>query len=754
MKYTTYWLAFAGVVIISFSVLGYYGYELYQKAPPLPKTVQTPSGDVLYTKKDIQEGQQVWQSFGGQQLGSIWGHGAYTAPDWSADWLHREAMWLLNHWSQARHNRPFAKLHAEQKAALRSRVQGELRKNTYSPRTKILLVSNDRARAIRSLERYYAKLFSSDKSLKKTREAYAMPDDVVPDASRRKKLAAFFFWASWSCVTQRPQQTISYTHNWPPEPLVGNKPTSSLFLWSILSVIFLLAGISAMVWYMAFYKKEEHEKHDVPSTDPFLETPLTASMKSSLMYFWVVIALILLQLCLGVLTAHYGVEGTAFYGIPLAKLFPYTVTRTWHIQLGIFWIATAWLATGLYIAPNVSGKEPVHQNKGVLLLFCCLLLIVAGSLFGTWYATRQKMGLTTNFWFGHQGYEYVELGRFWQIFLFIGLFLWLFLMVRALLPSLRKSTESKHLLLLFVLASAAIPLFYGAGLMWGQHTHLSIAEYWRWWVVHLWVEGFFEVFATVVIAFLFAKMGLLSIKTATKATLFATTIFLTGGILGTFHHLYFAGTTVPIMALGAMFSALEVVPLTLIGFEAHENYTLVEKASWVKKYKWPILFFVAVAFWNMVGAGLFGFLINPPLSLYYMQGLNTTPVHGHSALFGVYGMLGIGLMLFCFRTAYADRDWNERALFVSFWGLNIGLALMVLMSLLPVGLLQTWASVEHSMWYARSMEFLQTPTMQTLRWLRAIGDTIFGIGGLALVWFLYDLYKAKRTPPPQPSAEK
>ena len=263
-----------------------------------------------------------------------------------------------------------------------------------------------------------------------------MPDDVVPDASRRKKLAAFFFWASWSCVTQRPQQTISYTHNWPPEPLVGNKPTSSLFLWSILSVIFLLAGISAMVWYMAFYKKEEHEKHDVPSTDPFLETPLTASMKSSLMYFWVVIALILLQLCLGVLTAHYGVEGTAFYGIPLAKLFPYTVTRTWHIQLGIFWIATAWLATGLYIAPNVSGKEPVHQNKGVLLLFCCLLLIVAGSLFGTWYATRQKMGLTTNFWFGHQGYEYVELGRFWQIFLFIGLFLWLFLMVRALLPSL------------------------------------------------------------------------------------------------------------------------------------------------------------------------------------------------------------------------------------------------------------------------------------------------------------------------------
>ena len=83
----------------------------------------------------------------------------------------------------------------------------------------------------------------------------------------------------------------------------------------------------------------------------------------------------------------------------------------------------------------------------------------------------------------------------------------------------------------------------------------------------------------------------------------------------------------------------------LVAFDATEDLRRSRTSPWVQRYKWPIYFFVAVAFWNMVGAGLFGFMINPPIALYYMQGLNTTPLHGHAALFGVYGMLGIGLML-------------------------------------------------------------------------------------------------------------
>jgi len=551
---------------------------------------------------------------------------------------------------------------------------------------------------------------------------------------------AFFFWASWACVTNRPGKDITYTNNWPGDKLVGNEPSGSIVVWSVVSFVLLLAGIGALAWYYAVNrKKEENGHHELPEWDPLLAIKATPSMKATLKYFWIVAALIVLQVLLGAVTAHYGVEGSGFYGIPLDKWLPYAVTRTWHTQLGIFWIATAWLATGLFIAPAVSGYEPKFQRAGVNFLFIALLIIVLGSMFGQWLGVQQRLGYDANFWFGHQGYEYVDLGRFWQIFLFIGLFIWLFLMGRSMLPALKQRDENRHLLGLFLISTIAIALFYGAGLMWGRQTNLAIAEYWRWWVVHLWVEGFFEVFATVAIAFLFTRMGLLRVASATSAVLFSTVIFLSGGIVGTFHHLYFTGTPTAVMALGATFSALEVVPLVLIGFEAYENLTLSRAKKWVEAYKWPIYFFVAVAFWNLVGAGLFGFLINPPIALYYMQGLETTPVHGHTALFGVYGMLGIGLMLFCLKGLTNRFVWKTKAIAFAFWSINIGLALMVLISILPVGLMQTWASVEHGMWYARSAEFLNSPVIDTFRWLRVIGDTTFALGILALGYFVLGL---------------
>jgi len=343
------------------------------------------------------------------------------------------------------------------------------------------------------------------------------------------------------------------------------------------------------------------------------------------------------------------------------------------------------------------------------------------------------------FLFGHSGYEYIDLGRFFQIALFIGLLLWLFLMIRGLKPALKKNDAQKPILTLFVISSIAIASFYAAALMYGKHTHLAIAEYWRWWVVHLWVEGFFEVFATVVISFLFARLRLVSIELAGKATILSATIFLSGGIIGTLHHLYFSGTPVLVLALGSVFSALEVVPLMFVGYEAWENYKISKSGEWVKKYKYPIYFFISVAFWNMLGAGLFGFMINPPIALYFMQGLNTTPVHGHAALFGVYGMLGIGLMLFSLRGLRPDVEWDERPIKWAFWSINIGLFSMVVFSLLPVGIMQTWASIMHGYWYARSPEFLQSEIMNNFRWARAFGDTIFGIGGLLLAWFVIKL---------------
>lgn len=770
MRYQRLWLSFTAVIVVSFAVLGYFGGEIYRQAPPVPARVILPDGQVVFTGEEIKNGQNVWQSIGGHQLGSVWGHGAYVAPDWSADWLHRECEWLLDRWSLAEHGRPFAELDAIVQAELKARLKRELRTNTYDPATGDLTISAERASAIEALGRYYAALFGDAKefdedvrrladggySPAELRSAYAIPAYTIRDAERQRQLNAFFFWTAWACGTERPRSApatdsaathgsmlhssaVTYTNNWPAERLIDNTPSGAVVVWSVVSFVLLLAGIGALAWYYAATKDREEHEIELPRRDPLLALDPTPSMRATLKYFWVVAALIVVQVGLGAVTAHYGVEGEGFYGIPLAKWLPYSVTRTWHTQLAIFWIATAWLATGLFVAPAVSGYEPPGQRAGVNLLFVCLLIIVAGTLFGTWYATRQKMSLEANFWFGHQGYEYVDLGRFWQLFLLVGLFLWLGLMCRALWPAFRQPGDHKHLLALFVIASGAIALFYGAGVMWQRQTHLAIAEYWRWWVVHLWVEGFFEVFATVVIAFLFTRMGLLSTALATTAVLFSATIFLFGGIIGTFHHLYFTGTPTPILALGATFSALEVVPLVLIGFEAYENLTLARAKPWVRAYRWPIYFFVAVAFWNLVGAGLFGFLINPPIGLYYMQGLNTTPVHGHTALFGVYGMLGIGLMLFCLKGLAARKKWRTTPLAISFWSINIGLALMVLLSLLPVGLLQTWASVEHGLWYARSAEFLQTDIMNILRWLRVVGDTIFALGVVVLGAFVVGL---------------
>ena len=733
MSYKRYWVALAIVIIGSFAVLGGVGQKMISQAPPIPD-VYTTGGQLLFTGTTITNGQGVWQSIGGQEVGTVWGHGAYVAPDWSADWLHRESEILLNNWAAKAGARDFSSLGSDQQAIFKARLIREMRTNTYDAARNRVTIDEDRAAAFQQLAAYYANVFSAG------RTAYAIPQGALTNTTKQQQLAAFFWWTSWAASTERPGSAVTYTNNWPHEPLVGNEPTPGAVLWSVISFVGLLAGIGGLVWWYASQEKVV-VRGPYSERDPFLAMQPTPSQRATMKYFFVVMALWGVQILMGVLTAHYGVEGHGFYGFPLDRYLPYAITRTWHLQLAIFWIATSWLATGLYVGPAVSGHEPKFQRLGVNVLFGALILVVGGSLAGEWLGIQQRLG-NMWFWFGSQGYEYVDLGRFWQILLFIGLVLWLVLMVAALKPALVRKSEDRSLLMLFLISSIAIPLFYAAGLMYGQRSNLVTAEYWRWWVVHLWVEGFFEVFATVVIGFLFTRLKLIEIRTATKAALFSTTIFLSGGIIGTFHHLYFAGATPAVIGLGAIFSAFEVVPLALIGYEAWDNLRIAQpakKSPWIANYKWPIYFFVAVAFWNMVGAGLFGFLINPPISLYYVQGLNLTPLHGHTALFGVYGMLGLGLTLFCLRALNPGRPWKQGALKLSFWSLNVGLTLMSVLSLLPVGLLQAWASIQHGTWYARSAEFMQSGSMQTLRWMRVPGDIVFSIGAAAFAWFVLGL---------------
>src|SRR6476646_9627698 len=734
MQYKKLWIAFGIVMLVSFSVVGVSVKKKINNGPPIPAKVVTADGQVLFTSEMIRDGHNVWQSTGGQEIGTIWGHGAYVAPDWSADYLHRQSEIVLNRWASQKGFSDYRSMTAESRAGLQGRLIELTRRNTYDAASDTIVIDADRAAAFDELARYYADVYG------KGRDAYAIPAGALSDPAKQHQMATFFWWTAWAASTNRPGHDVTYTQNWPHEELIGNRPTGGTIVWSVISFVLLLAGIGGMVWY---FGSQEHKPTTdaMPRRDPLLGLSPTPSQKATVKYFFVVAALWVVQVALGAIAAHYGVEGGGFYGIPLGKWLPYSVARTWHLQIGIFWIATSWLATGLYIVPAVSGIEPKGQRLGVNALFVAVVAVVVGSLAGEWLGIQQKLG-NLWFWFGSQGYEYVDLGRVWQILLFVGLTFWLWLMWRGLRPALARRDENYSLLMLFLISSIAIPLFYAAGLMYGQRSPLITAEYWRWWVVHLWVEGFFEVFATVVIAFLLTRLKLLSIATATRGVLFSTVIYLSGGIIGTFHHLYFTGTPNAVLALGAIFSAFEVVPLVLIGFEAWENIRLsrgTAESPWISAYRWPIYFFVAVAFWNFLGAGLFGFMINPPIALYYVQGLNLTPVHGHTALFGVYGMLGLGLMLFCLRALRPGLKWRDRPLSIAFWSINIGLAAMVLLSMLPVGLMQAWASVAFGTWYARSAEFLQTPLLTRLRWMRMFGDSLFAFGAMVLGWFVLGL---------------
>ena len=740
------WTWLGVVFVLSFAALGWLGREIYLKAPPYP-TVKTEAGEILYTDAQLKEGPRAWLAAGGQQLGSVWGHGGYVAPDWSADWLHREAVAYRDILSRKMYRNDYAALETADRGAVDSLVKQEMRRNTYDAERNTVTVSADRAAAIAQVQEHYTGLFGDDARLDKLREQYAMTPNALTNAADRQALAGFFFWSSWSASTDRPGESgLSYTSNWPHEPIVGNTLTSGAAIWSIASIILLLGGIAGMIWFHNRHPEEPDPA--VPQKDPLINAVATPSMKATRKYFFIVIALMLLQIGMGVVTAHYAVEGQSFFGFPLADLLPYTTSRTIHTQMGIFWIATAWLATGLYIAPLLSGHEPKLQKLGVNVLFGALVFVVVGSTVTGWLGTLQRQGFDFTFWLGNQGLEFTSMGRVWQILLFVGLLFWLLLLGRALWPALKKPSETRGIVAMVFLSATCIGGFYATSLTWGQHTHYAMVEYWRWWLVHLWVEGFFEVFATAVVALIFTRLGLVAASSANRAIVMETIVFLFGGILGTLHHLYWTGTPTSVIAVGSVFSALEVVPLSLLGIEAYKNYQRSKAAPWIKAYRWVILSFVAVAFWNIVGAGLLGFAINPPASLYYVQGLNMTPAHGHAALFGVYGMLGIGLMLFCLRGLYERSRHADRILAPAFWALNGGLAMMVFMSLLPAGIYQAYHSVTTGLWHARSAEIVHSGVMETLVWLRVPGDIVFSLGAAALgLYALKLLFKPKRLEP-------
>jgi len=721
------------VMAVGFTLLTVVTVLTYTNAPPVPDRVTDPAGATLFTREDVERGQEVFFRFGLMEHGSLWGHGAYLGPDYSAEYLHRLSEIARDTLARERGGRDRSSLAGEAAEGVDAEVRRLLKENRFDAATGVLVFSPAEAASWGIQQREWAAYFSGEKP------APGLPVKYIRDPADLRALTAFFAWSAWATVANRPGKDYSYTNNWPYEPAVGNRPSASAYLWSALSLVVLLAGLGTVLF--VFGRFDFLGWHGPPSAGHAHDSPLarwtpTPSQKAVGLYLGVVALLFLLQALAGGALAHYRVESGAFYGIDLARLLPYNLLRTFHLQLAIFWIATAWVAGGLFLAPIVGGAEPKGQRAGVLALLAALALVVFGSLGGEWLGLDDRLGKLW-FWFGHQGSEYLDLGRFWQLLLAAALAGWLVLMYRALKPAIRDRSRSE-LASLFLYAAAAIPLFYLPALFFGPRTNFAVIDNWRFWIIHLWVEGFFELFATVLVAVMFVVLGLVSTRTATRVIYLDAILYLAGGIVGTGHHWYFTGQGTLNMGLAACFSALEVVPLTLLTLDAWDFVRLADRPcedcrkTFGERHRWTIRFLMAVGFWNFVGAGVFGFLINLPVVSYFEVGTSLTTNHGHGALFGVFGMLALAVLLFCLRSLAPDAAWAraERWVRPGFWGLNAGLALMMAVDLFPAGVLQLADVLRNGYWHARRLTFLMEGPFHALEWARAGADAVFLLLGV------------------------
>jgi len=741
------------VMIAGFSVLSFVTVLTYTNAPPTPKQATDVTGTVVFTGADIQMGQEVFLKYGLMEHGTLWGHGAYLGPDYSAEYLHRLSEVTRDTIATEKYGKLFAQLSSDQQSVASARTITELKENRYEPASRTLRLSSGEVAAYRTQLREWSDYFTRKGA------APGLPANYIQNPGELKALTAYFAWAAWATTANRPGKDYSYTNNWPYEPIAGNRPSTEAYVWSALSLITLLSGLGLILLVVGKFdylgwKGEGAGSHVTHFAPPALK--LTPSQWATGWFFAIVALLFLAQSFLGGVLAHYRVETGAFYGLDIARWLPYNLARTWHLQLAIFWIATAWVGGGLFLASWVGGEEPRHQRTGVYALLGALVVVVVGSLVGESLGINNKLGQLW-FWFGHQGSEYLDLGRLWQFLLVVGLLFWLFLMFRALRPAF-KSPDKGELSSLFLYAAVAIPVFYLPALFYGPHTNFAVIDNWRFWIIHLWVEGFFELFATVLVAIMFHQMGVVSTKTATRLIYLDAILYLSGGIIGTGHHWYFTGQGTLNMGLASCFSALEVVPLTLLTLDAWD-FIKLRKAqcsacghdlAWSQK--WSIYFLMAVGVWNFVGAGVFGFLINLPIVSYFEVGTSLTANHAHAALFGVFGMLALAVMVFCLRAMQSDTTWKETEKFVrvGFWGANVGLALMIILDLFPGGVIQLWDSIANGYWHARRLTYLMGGTYHKLEWLRMVGDVLFLFAGALPITLgaLRSMWKRDLSPTP------
>ena len=715
-------LGFAGLLAITALA--------YRNAPPIPARVVDAQGNPLFSGDDIRGGQAVFLKYGLMDNGSIWGHGAYLGPDYSAAALHRIGEDAAAAIAQERHQQPLAALTPGQQAAVRAETAVELKTNRYDAASDTLQLTPAEAAAYRQQLPYWTDYFRHPE------RNGGLKAGLITDPAELHQFTAFVTWAAWASVANRPGENYSYTNNFPYDPAVGNIPVPGALLWSALSLIVLLAGIAVVLLmfgkfdYLGWISRGQH-------IHPHLLPGVASPGQRALVKFFVVVALLFLaQTLVGGAVAHYRADPGSFYGFQLETIFPSNLMRTWHLQTAIFWIATAYVAAALFLGRTLRSDEPRWFAPWVHLLFGAFVVVIGGSLLGEWLGISQMLGKWW-FWLGNQGWEFLELGRVWQLLLVVGLLVWFALLWLLVRPRSLANPESEPLVKMFLFAAVAIPVFYIPALFFGAKTNYTVVDTWRFWIIHLWVEGFFEFFATTVVALTFYQLGLTRRNVALRVIYLDGILYFLGGLIGTGHHWYFTGQTSVNMAMSAMISVLEVVPLTLLTLDAWDFVRTTRGQcdvcgkSVAVPHRWTFCFLIAVGVWNFVGAGIFGFLINLPIVSYYEVGTQLTPNHGHAAMMGVFGMLALALMVFTLRQTSSDERWAgmEKYVRTGFWGTNIGLAMMVVFSLFPSGVLQVWDVIQHGYWHARALDYIGSSRSHLIEWMRLPGDLVFIIFG-------------------------
>jgi len=720
--------------ILSMALLLIGGYFAKDKVPPIPSKVVY-SGGVLVERADIQKGQNVYQRYGLMDHGSIWGHGTLRGMDFSATTLHLIGEVMRDYYAGNGQYEPgaFSRLGPEQQAGIESKVIKEIHTNRYDYSTGSLTLSDSQAVALSEVRKFWEKTFSEGDP------RYGFLANSVPSPDERRAIADFFFWTAWSAGTNREGKNFSYTNNWPSDRSVGNTPSSEIFFWSLFSILALFLVLGLVVYIIHRYEFFYGHPQGADLANKLLQTPLTPSQLATAKFFLVAGLLFVAQIFVGGLLAHYTVHPGTFYIPFIGELIPYSWAKSWHLQLAIFWIAISWMGTAILVAPFIAGKEPPFQKLLVNILFLAAFLVVVGSLVGEAASIKGLLNESW-YWLGHQGWEFLELGKLWQILLFGGLLFWLVVVYRPLASFVKNKSvdpDQRALVVFYVLSAILVVAFFGFGLFYGKSTHISIADYWRWFVVHIWVESIFEFFGVAVTALFLVSLGLVSAQSALRVAYLTAILVFLSGIPGTAHHYFWYGGPSFWLAIGGVFSSMEPVPLILLVTRAWMEYSSIRKQGKEFPYRWPLYFLVASSFWNFLGAGVFGFLINLPIVNYYEHATYLTSNHGHTALFGVYGMLAISLILFSWRSLVENKHWKDGVLKLAFWGLNGGLFLMFLTTLLPIGLIQVWNVYTNGLWFARSADFYELPLVRMIALWRIVPDSIIIIlGAFPLVGFL------------------